>query len=362
VSRPAPGPSSAVVLGAGPAGASTALALCRAGLDVAMVDPGPPPGPRVGESLPPAVRAPLAELGLLESFQAAGHLPSRGTASDWGPGGPGFQDFLIEPLGHGWHLDRAVFDASLRHAAQEAGARQVTGRFTAASGGPEGWSVNCTGGLTLRADVVVDATGRGASFAAGRGAQRLVIDRLVGLAGIFDGAPDDGLRHRTLIETCPHGWWYAAPLPGQRTVLALMTDADLARTGRFTDPACWYQLLTRSHLLPVPAAPPPRLLVRAAGSQLLAPAAGPGWIAVGEAARCLDPLSSSGILTALQDGRDAGLLVAAGGLADAGALKDRDAELGARFTRYLADRHRLYRLEDRWPAPFWRRRGTGAPV
>jgi hypothetical protein len=36
--------------------------------------------------------------------------------------------------------------------------------------------------------------------------------------------------------------------------------------------------------------PPPRLLVRAAGSQLLAPAARPGWIA-GEAARCrLSPL------------------------------------------------------------------------
>ena len=44
------------VAGAGAAGSAAALALQRAGWRVCLLDTPPPPGPRVGESLPGAAR------------------------------------------------------------------------------------------------------------------------------------------------------------------------------------------------------------------------------------------------------------------------------------------------------------------
>ncbi|HEU4883779.1 MAG TPA: NAD(P)-binding protein, partial [Longimicrobium sp.] len=106
----------AVVAGGGPAGCAAALALARAGRRVLLVDAAPA-GPPLGEALPPVGRALLGELGLLEGFLGQGHAPSHGNASAWGSGALAAHDFLRGVHGHGWHLDRARFDAGLRAAA-----------------------------------------------------------------------------------------------------------------------------------------------------------------------------------------------------------------------------------------------------
>ena len=79
------------------------------------------------------------------------------------------------------------------------------------------------------------------------------------------------------------------------------------------------------------------------------------WLALGDAAASQDPLSSEGILVALQSGIE-------GAVAAARALDgDRDALVAAAARRetawldYLAQRDRHYGLERRWrEAPFWR--------
>ena len=89
-------------------------------------------------------------------------------------------------------------------------------------------------------------------------------------------------------------------------------------------------------------------------------ASGCGWLAVGDAAVSLDPLSSQGILTSLVMGRGAGHAVAA-------ILTRGDQQpliqWGAEYARLLETHLRLraayYALERRWPtAPFWARRQT----
>src|SRR6187549_1177938 len=99
------------VVGGGPAGAATALALRRRGVaDVLLVEAGDYRGVRFGESVPPDLRLPLDALGLWTSFVAQGHEPCLGSCSVWGSAQPGYNDFLFNPHGHGWHLDRARFD------------------------------------------------------------------------------------------------------------------------------------------------------------------------------------------------------------------------------------------------------------
>ncbi len=100
--------------------------------------------------------------------------------------------------------------------------------------------------------------------------------------------------------------------------------------------------------------------MRAAQSRRLDPAAGDGWLAVGDAASAFDPLSSSGITKALRSGIFASYAI--------GDLLERGDGSGLeRYRRYVQDefegytrvRARYYAEERRWPeSDFWRRRAA----
>ena len=116
-----------IVLGGGPAGASTALALASSGFSVTIFERSRFGAARIGETLPPHARQPLTELGVWDRFLADGHLESPGVVSVWGRTEPYENDFIVNPYGPGWHLDRGRFDAMLAHAAAKAGAELLAG-------------------------------------------------------------------------------------------------------------------------------------------------------------------------------------------------------------------------------------------
>ncbi|QWF84896.1 Putative FAD-dependent oxidoreductase LodB [Amycolatopsis sp. CA-230715] len=329
------------MLGAGPAGTSAAIALRRAGYEVVLVDPA---GVTAGESVPPSITTALGLLGLGTAELDREHPRSLGTASEWGAPGLAHRDYLLDGLGPGWHLDRARFDRMLRATAVAAGAVLVPDRHRAASRTPSGWSITCRA-TRLTADVVVDATGRRAAFATARGARRWFADRLVGVTAIV---PDPSVRGHVVLEAAENGWWYASPQPGDRSVIAWLSDVDLLRRDGCARPAPWLAALRRTRHI---GAPPdePALTVRDARSHLLVPDAGRDWIAVGDAAMALDPLSSAGIAEAIRSGVLAADLIATRRLGH-------ERGLGRRFADYLRQRRDLYRLERRWISPFWTRR------
>src|SRR5438093_3141498 len=57
-----------VIVGGGPAGSAAALALARAGRSVAVLERSRYEQARIGETLPPRARVPLAQLGVWERF------------------------------------------------------------------------------------------------------------------------------------------------------------------------------------------------------------------------------------------------------------------------------------------------------
>src|SRR6266542_4418278 len=73
-----------VVVGGGPAGAATAIALARAGRSVVVLERSRYDRERIGETLPPAARIPLARLDVWQRFVQQGHAPSPATISVWG--------------------------------------------------------------------------------------------------------------------------------------------------------------------------------------------------------------------------------------------------------------------------------------
>jgi flavin-dependent dehydrogenase len=316
--------------------------------------------PRVGEMLPPAIRPVLARLGLAEAVAALGSTPSYGNQSVWGGREVRSIPFVFGPHGNGWHVDRARFDRALAEAASSAGAELLAGfRVTRCTRVADGsWRLTGPQGR-LAADAVVDATGRRGALARSRAAGRLLLDRLVAVAVRYSG-PEHGAGS-TLVEAAPDGWWYSAPIPPDQTMVMFRTDADLCRRGRVADPDAWPRRLataaeTARRVAGCAPLDGPRVS-SAVSHRLARNGYAERWLAVGDAAIGVDPLSSSGILRARLSGEAAGYAVAHWLIGRVEAAQDYERRLDAQFDAYRSEWHAYYALETRWPeAPFWQRR------
>lgn len=363
------------MVGGGPAGAATALTLAGLGLRPTVLEAAAGPRWKVGESLPPSVNPVLDRLGLGAGVRRTAQ-PSYGNRSVWGSSDPVERDFVFGSAGPGWRLDRAAFEAELAGTAIVAGVDWRWGcRLVSADRRvPRGWVLGlATGGGagTVEADVVVDASGRPARLARLLGVRRVRYDRLLAAAAYLPLSRGDAEERdsTTLVEAAPFGWWYSLFLPGDRLAVAYLTDADLLdRAGLRRSSG----LAAALDSAPTTAArvgsaggagPWDGPFLRPAHTARLTQVAGPDWLAVGEAAVTVDPLTSYGIASALGTGFYAAAAVVdhLGGRAD--ALTGYAGLIDQAFAQYLILRQDRYAADGRWPgSEFWRRRqGVGAP-
>jgi len=351
-----------VIVGGGAAGSATALTLLRQGqCSVAIVEKSDFSEPRVGETIPPDANLLLAELGVAEAFRAQGHLPCYGSNSLWGNAQLGHNDFVVNVHGHGWHLNRARFDAMLLEQAEQAGAtvfRTATCRDVKCALDRIG-SVSvetADGQIEMTAEEFIDATGRHGVLVRALGVEKDLDDRQVVIWARFRLADPSGFGHSTWLESAPHGWWYGARLPGGEAIVALGTDPHVAKSMGVYDPKSWLFQLSGTNLM-APRLSHAQLIagsfrITASHSYGIRRAAGENWFAVGDTASAFDPLSSAGIYKAIFTGQ-----LAARALCGADQRGAYRARIQDDYRGYLDLRLQLYRAEQRWPDhAFWKAR------
>ena len=157
-----------IVIGAGPAGSTTATLLAKKGLDVLLLERERFPRFQIGESLLPFNNDVFLRLGILDKLEKGDFVPKYGAEFITGDGSIGytfrFDQNLKAPHDRAFQVTRAKFDELLMATASEAGVvvRQETNVVNVDLSDPKRAVVTAAGGETFESRFVVDASGHAA--------------------------------------------------------------------------------------------------------------------------------------------------------------------------------------------------------
>ncbi len=339
-----------IVIGGGPAGATTA-ALCAEGdLSVLVVEKLQPSSFKIGESLMPETYWTLKRLGVVEALEAS-HFPRKHSVQFFSKSGRASRPFyFFEENDHEssatWQVLRHEFDDLLLGVAQKRGAEVVRNArvrdvlFEGERARGAVVEVEGEAPLELSAKVVVDATGQSSLLARKLGLRKT--DPYLRHASIFThfegGRRDEGIDEgATLIlhtEDAKSWFWYI-PMPGDRVSVGVVGAVDYLIGGRSNSPKETFFDEVRK-CAPVQERLEGASLAREISvlrdfSYRSSSISGPGWVLVGDAYSFIDPVYSSGVLLALKSGE-----MAADAIIEAFACEDWSAERLGTFGPTLA--------------------------
>lgn len=349
-----------IVVGGGPAGATTATLVAQQGHSVTLFERERFPRYHIGESLIPETFWVLERLKMIDKLRqsrfvqkhSVQFITDRGNLSE-----PFyFADNKPHESSQTWQVLRSEFDQMMLENAAEQGVQvhegvrvlEVLFEDTRAIGvrvqDEEGNQ------REVFANVVVDAAGQ----------SNLLMDRLglrewdpelkkAAIWTYYKGAQRDSGRDEgaTLVMQLEEkkGWFWYIPLQDNTVSVGVVADFDYLFTGRGTKD------LEQIYLQEVQRCP--GLIPKVANAERVAPVkaakeysykssqvAGDGWVMVGDAFGFLDPLYSSGILLAFKSGALAADAICEG-------LKTGDtsaAKLGAWGEDYIKGMERMRRL------------------
>lgn len=342
--------SDVLVVGAGPAGASAAFWLARAGLRVTVVDRARFPRTKAcAEYLSPQASRLLHAMGVLEQVERAGAAQLTGMRIR-APNGAQFEGRFLAAHGYRGFRDRGLaiprydLDAILLAAARDAGARVLEEwRVSDLLRDPTGRVIGVTGAdaagvrQTLQTHVVVGADGLRSVVA-----RRLKLarrSRLVERYAVVAHFTDvRGVGPAGEMHVASNGYVGLADVGQGRTNVALVVPAAVMATAR--DGAERF-LLDWLHRLPHLAARFSSARI-VGGARATGPfgsqakrAWAPGAALVGDAAEFFDPFTGEGIYSALRGGELLAPFVQSA--ASAATPADADASLRAYAAAHRAE-------------------------
>ncbi len=316
------------IIGAGPAGATTALLLARKGVDAVIFDDGLRPDVIVGESLVPLLTAVFQRLGIEDKVKALGvHKPGVTFTIDADIEFPlSFQAVRGVLPTYAYNVPRREFDQMVLDTALESGARLVIGRpgLQAEPGAtPEDSRLLLDAdSLALVPDwqgaqphLVIDASGRRRLGAKALGLKAETGPRRdVAFVAHYEDCPWPEPAGTVIIGRLAHGWSWRIPLPGPRLSIGVVLNKDAARQYGSTpeeqlegiiaaDPRLSRDCARRRRATPVQLYTNYQLISER-GS-------GANWAMVGDAFGFVDPMLSPGLCMAMTSAEKIAALIPA---------------------------------------------------
>ena len=241
----------ATVIGAGPAGSTTAALLAEKGHEVMVVEKEKFPRYHIGESLIPFCYFPLKRLGLVDKLRQSEN-PKKYSVQFVRQNGVVSQPFYFfqhmnHPSSTTWQVRRSEFDQLLLDKAREKGASvlEETKAQALLKDGDRVVGIRViskkSGHIELRAPLVVDASGRDCFSAVKENwMERDPKLRKISIWTYFRGAKrDPGLDEgATTVAYLPNkGWFWYIPLSGDIVSVGIVAEREYLYDGSTKQPA-----------------------------------------------------------------------------------------------------------------------------
>ena len=327
-----------VVIGGGPGGATVGTLLADAGRKVLILERGRFPRFHIGESLMPETYWVFKRLGMLPRLKASNFVRKHSVQFVTATGKESQPFYFDEMNPHEcsvtWQVVRSEFDKMMLDNARDHGAEvweetnvidvlleesdsddlpRATGVIVEKrSDSGNGQRTSDNGRMTIRAKVVVDATGTNTLLARRLGIRSA--DPALRKASYFaqykGGRRDEGKNEGAtlVLSTASNdGWFWYIPLPDDMVSVGVVGDIDrlvTANKGKSPEQILEEEIkncrglddrMTNAKIVgPVH--------VLADFSYRATRCAGDGWVLVGDAFGFLDPMYSSGVFLALKSG------------------------------------------------------------
>ena len=305
-----------IIIGGGPAGSAMGWFLSQANIPNLIIESANHPRPHVGESMVTASTRIFDEMGFLPTMEREGFVRKYGAS--WHPPqrrasvSIEFSEFPQPGVNqdYTYQVDRSRFDLALLKHAEQAGSQVMQGvRVREAifeDGCAKGVRLGMNGTtVDIPAKCVIDASGRRTLVGSQLGIKKP--DELFNqfaVHGWFEGVdrgerPDDIHIHFLPIK---RGWVWQIPITDTVTSIGVVAEKDDFKKGK-GDYGAWFKKLTQS----APdiangmenATPVNELKVEADYSYAMERFVGDGFMLLGDAARFVDPIFSSGVSVAL---------------------------------------------------------------
>lgn len=315
--------SKVIIIGGGPAGSTLGSYLSMAGIDNIIIDKAIHPRPHVGESLVTNTTRIFDEIGFLPTMESEGFVKKYGAA--WhAPNHRGqlaieFSEFPIEGINqpYSYHIERSKFDLCLLKHAEKLGSKILQGVTVSRvlfdeNNKASGVQIKVDDQtVNLSADIVVDASGRGTLL--GRQLKMKKKDSIFNQYAIHawykdvDRGPVKSADYiHIYFLPIERGWVWQIPIDEEVTSIGVVTEkADFKDASKDIDSYFKKHLQTNENLVRAMenAKQVKGYEVEGDYSYSMDNFVGDGWLLVGDAARFVDPIFSSGISVAMHSAK-----------------------------------------------------------